>query len=259
MIKSRVPFRWLHGSMAVLTVAAMGSAAAWAAPEIAGGTRVYSGHPIARSTVMLQSETPAGTSLCSASILASDIILTAAHCVTDASDVKIIFGISAKEAVHVASAQKVLVPELYTQKGVFDIALIRFSGGLPKSYRAAELLPSPRLLKANTPIIVAGFGITNMKTHEGAGILRMVGEKIHPKNKPGVEVVFNHAVNTSVCPGDSGGPAFLRVGTSYQLFGVASRIAVSDGPCGSLSIYTDIHDVRVMGYIKDAIKLLRKD
>lgn len=189
------------------------------------------------------------------------MVLTAAHCIVDAQQVVVIFGTSAETAVHATPAVKLLVPELYTTKGVFDIGLILISGGLPAGYEKAKLLDPKHVFKANDPIVVAGYGVTDMKTGEGSGYLRTVNEKIHPENPVGgPEVLFEHIGLTSICSGDSGGPAFLKIGQDYALFGVASRIMVPEktaNPCGEASIYTDIHHPGVLAFIQDAMKYIR--
>ncbi len=241
-------------------------------PDIVGGVEVLEADGEAASTVGLVTRTPQGTGLCTASILASDILVTAAHCVSEShgqathpSNVRVLFGKNLNgKNVKVQLVTGVKVHPKW--KGDFsrgvdqgDIAILRFSGGLPAEYRTAKLLPSKTSLQRGGTALLIGYGVSHMDENggTGAGILRKVDAVIDSPRFGKTEVLLDQRNGRGACHGDSGGPAFIRDRAgNLLLWGVTNRAdPETAGDCSEGSVYTRI--TAHSSFIQSTIKELR--
>lgn len=212
---------------------------------ILGGRSATKKSDVASTTVSLV-DTRAGA-LCTASILSEDIAITAAHCVGGhPNDMQISFGprTSAREARPVV---EVAISPLWAQHqreriNNGDLALVRFSGGLPTSAKAATVMKSSHHLTNGEIVTLAGFGISNGEGGEGAGHLRTVEVKIDNAQYSKTEVSLVQTNHRGACHGDSGGPAFIQDNRGeLLLWGVTSRgINDPSDHCSGDSVYTRI-------------------
>jgi secreted trypsin-like serine protease len=213
---------------------------------IIGGHNITKKSEIAATTVSLI-DTRQG-SLCTASLLAEDIAITAAHCVDgDPEDMQLSFGPTAvsKENRPVVAAVTSSVWRQHQNEEFNngDIAVIKFSGGLPKGTVAATLMKSTHHLSDGEIVTLAGYGISKPGSEtDGAGRLRTVDVKIAKAHYSETEVSLDQTRKKGACHGDSGGPAFIQDnGGGLQLWGVTSRgIGDPTDHCAGQSVYTRI-------------------
>ncbi|MGZ3746965.1 MAG: S1 family peptidase, partial [Pseudobdellovibrionaceae bacterium] len=217
-----------------------------------------------------------GISGCTGSILADDIILTAAHCTTDNPNYIILYfspvppdnmqdfisSIPTNPLVRRVVGGKVgnnwpkLTPNQETDWG--DIALLKFKGGLPAGYQAAQLLPPNIELKAQEPVTLAGFGITDgVKETEPSQLLKVDVSILDP-NFSKSEMIVDSGKGSGPCHGDSGGPAYVSVNGQHYISGTTSRADAKTDPkglCIGDTVYTKVQPYT--GWIKGAMKLLQ--
>ena len=222
--------------------------------EIVGGTTVTAGAQEAETTVAFLS----GGGLCTASIIAKDLAVTAAHCVLDesgnpvaASDMALIFAtkiskLSARTEVLGAEFNPKFLEPNDSGVDMGDIAIIRFSGGLPPGYAVASLLPASAALTDGESVELAGYGVTEMVKQSGAGTLRKVNVPIKDAGFGQTEVLLDQTAGKGACHGDSGGPAFVRNSKGLFLWGITNRGNPDSAPddCVHFSVYTKINSYK---------------
>lgn len=233
---------------------ALASIALWAgADSYAGGEKIIGGSPVAVAD-SIASTTVAflnGGALCTASIVAADLVLTAAHCVEGGSlsEMRIVFSRSAGAQV-TARVVKAVVPSRWRavredEPDQGDIALVRFAGRLPAGYRAANLLADATGLRAGQAVTLAGYGITQTHPHTGSGRLRRVQVAIAEPNFGRTEILFDQRAGRGACHGDSGGPAFVERDGQLWLLGLTNRGYHDPADtCRQYAVYTKVSAYR---------------
>lgn len=248
----------LLGTIAVCGV----HTAAFGMEPIVGGQLVSANDAIAQSTVLIVGQLvdektgKPGEYICTGSLLASDLIVTAGHCVSgvDATKIRIVFALAVGKNKQPAPNQIMSIKgyvanphykgEHYQGVDMGDIALIRLNGNAPAGYQAAKL-GSPSI---GGLTVLAGYGITSAATHAGAGTLRKTTVAV-VQRLGSTEILVDETHKTGSCNGDSGGPAFTQSGGQLLLWGVTSR---GDLDCSQHGIYTLIS--AYSSWIQDAAK-----
>jgi secreted trypsin-like serine protease len=222
--------------------------------RIIGGDEVLADDPIAATTAALifksNDQYYPG---CTLSLLAADIAVTAAHCLGKAEmyvafNRKIVtddghVDVPALRLGRVVAAQ---MHEGYrgpdtSLKDRNDIALLRFEGGLPAGYAPAQLLSQRDRLQDGMPVVLAGYGVSDDWTGDGPGILRRADVILLDAEYSATEVQTDQHLGKGACRGDSGGPAFVKRGASYYLFGVTNW---GPGHCDQFGVYANINAYR---------------
>ncbi len=254
--------------------------------DVIGGTFVPTSSPIATTTVGLYDSQYNFT--CTATLLAENVALTAAHCIeAEGKNLQVIFASelsavigSEDAAVQSDSLRHVTRAVVHSQwikdntalNNWHDLALVKFSGPLPKGYKPATWLPTELTLALNDQVVVAGYGATSVKTTNinekkfpnlekaiadgevtcdetlpdekrhcykvdflGDDDLKMTAAKI--KSLLPSEITLDESHGHGTCVGDSGGPAFVEKNGIYYFFGVTSRGSTA---CDGIGVYTNV-------------------
>ncbi len=218
---------------------------------IIGGLEMNAHDPLQQSTAAMYepSGNGAGGSLCTASLIGKNTALTAAHCVQKGSYAPMmIFGSNVRSAdsVHLPITGIAVNPTWEKNRGrgmdQGDIAVVKFQGKLPPGYHAATLDSPKNEIKKGESVILAGYGVSNARTHEGSGILRKTSVSVAAVRKGKSEMIFDQSHGRGACHGDSGGPAYLQRGQKMILAGVTNRSypnSASDD-CAHKVVYTKV-------------------
>jgi len=239
------------------------SCQAFASGPIIGGSKVSSSDFISHSVVALVSTSEDGQALCTASLVASDLAVTAAHCVKDQNrapraQIDLLFGLDIHSPVGVRSVDRAEVPSQWNPSSdsgsdTSDVALIHFNGGLPAGYVPSELMPFNQELVKGQSVVLAGFGITNAVENDGEGTLRKTTVTVLNENYSPSEIELDQSHGGGACHGDSGGPAYLMMNQHPYLFGITSR---GGGECDEDVIYTKLS--AYADWFKTAVAAIRK-
>lgn len=216
-----------------------------AVPALAltGGAPDAAGVP-GRAIVMI---TGSGSSLCTGTAIASDLILTAAHCVQRNSVVRF-SRLEAPLAIRAAAVHPRFNTQAYAaHRATADVALIKLAAPLPPGVAPAALAPAGLAVAPGHRMTVAGFGVTADGTAAGLGHARAASLVVTGQPGPLQIRLYDPATRNErpglgACTGDSGGPAF----TGDRVAGVVSW---TTGPgnsagCGGLTGLTPLSSYR---------------
>ena len=215
----------IAGAAAVALASMNGPAAA-----IVGGAEDES--PLARSSVMVLSSKGG---VCSAVVVAPDVVLTAAHCVTGAPEHRVHWRGEAGAPVLVPPAAKALHPgydagAVKGRRRSIDLALIRLPEALPARFGSVTLAAATPARDGT--ITVGGWGVTREGDIRSTGTFRTASLRAVEPHGPSRILLWAEGGGAGACQGDSGG--LLAAGGA-----VVAITSWSTGPngrtCGTLT------------------------
>lgn len=136
----------------------------------------------------------------------------------------------------------------------YDIAMVHFQGGLPAGYAPVTLAKNPAVVANGTKMHMIGYGLSRvaskMAVVNGQAKFIPVPDQTTPGQLRETEVaidrydvktqmIFTDGRSTSVCSGDSGGPAFVT-DTAGQVIQVGIAEAVATAYCNSVAMHTAV-------------------
>ncbi len=161
--------------------------------------------------VMVLSRSGKASGFCSASVLAQDVVLTAAHCVAEPPNTRVHFRDAQGQPVLADVAAIIRHPAfradaVQTRQVSIDMALIRLAGPLPARFKPIGLAETGAI-EAGQDFRIAGFGVTQEGSGASSGSLR-VGHISARLPLSSVLLWANdpQGRETGACTGDSGAP-----------------------------------------------------
>ncbi|HEY8271631.1 MAG TPA: trypsin-like serine protease [Pseudobdellovibrionaceae bacterium] len=211
---------------------------------IVNGDRVKKYDPVATHVVAI---TDQAMENCTGTLIAKNLVLTAAHCQTPDEKMYIAFGLEVspdniqKINLHEVTAYRMApgyqdVLTSFKEVDHADLMILQFDGEAPAGYEAAEILNDASVLFEGMFVTVAGYGVTDGIEQEGDGFLRKTQVSIANPSYARTEVSTDETMHGS-CSIDSGGPAFVEVDGKTYIWGVTSR---GDVNCRKRGVYTRI-------------------
>lgn len=199
--------------------------------------RIYNGEPISREYVpwMVQLFTPVNSTdghACGGSIITSNVILTAAHCLIEdgvfPEKVFVFFNSTSYLRGTAVLAEKIMVHPRYLKGSeiVYDVALVKLARDL-KFNRIMKpvCLPEEDIDAAEKTLIIAGWGrtkpavksttllhakIVGLPDELCQQLLRIIQNPITKRMVKEGPMICTMGLSTNVCEGDSGGPLMLK-------------------------------------------------
>ncbi|MGO4388862.1 trypsin-like serine protease [Microvirga sp. 2YAF29] len=215
----------------VITLLLATSLWANAAQAIVGGTEDQG--PLARQSVMVLSS---NGGVCTAVVLARDVVLTAAHCVTGADEHRVHFRDESGEPVLIVPAAKAVHPgynakAIETRQRSIDLALMRIPENLPRRFESTTLATGKP--GKDSTIIVGGYGLSREDDAKTTGTFRTAPLTVTEPYGPSKILLWSKGLGSmGACQGDSGGP--MAVGNAVAAITSWSSPAQGRG-CGGVT------------------------
>ena len=243
-IRRRLARSALAAAAASLILAAQPSPA----PAMVGGAPPAA-DGAGRSVVMILGSY--GTA-CTATAIARDLLLTAAHCVQPGAEYKLVGGAPGqqpvlKNVVRIERDPQFDLKRLFGHLATADVALIKLEEPLPVRIPPVRIAGDGETVAVGDMLVVAGYGVTVRGDGRTGGTVRAASLVV--TGKPGplqIRLYDPHTRDESAglgaCAGDSGAPAFRDADGALSIVGVVSW---STGPklsagCGGLTGITPL-------------------
>ncbi len=192
-----------------------------------------------------------GGTACTGVAIASDLVLTAGHCVLPGADYKLmeLAGGHPPQLHDVATISRhpqFELASLLAHRATADVALLKLTTPLPQGFAPAPLA-AERTIAVGEAFVVAGYGVGTRGDPRSAGTLR--ASTLVATGQPGALQLRlfdprtrGEAAGFGACTGDSGGPVFDPRDGRLAVIGVVSW---STGPklsagCGGLTGVTPL-------------------
>jgi len=188
---------------------------------------------------------------CTGSLIAQDVVLTAAHCVMPGADYKVIIPGETPprllDVKRVAQHSQFNVAGILAHRASADVALLQLAAPLPASKAPAPLGAPTIPIQVGSRFTVAGIGVTQRGDGKSGGAIRAADLAV--TGKPGTlqirladPLTNNTRAGFGACTGDSGAPVFEMQSGRAVIVGVVSW---STGPnnsdgCGGLTGVTPL-------------------
>lgn len=198
------------------------------ARAIVGG---QTGGPLEASAVMVLHDRGG---VCTGSVLAPDVILTAAHCVPSGAQIRVHYREQGQpvllEPRTIARHPEYRANAVQERTRSIDMALIRLRAPLPGRFEPAMLAANP----ADSTVTVAGFGLSREGDASTTGTWRSARLQVSEPFGPSRILLWAKAApGVGACQGDSGGPV---VGSGGTIVAVTSwSTGRSTSRCGDLT------------------------
>jgi secreted trypsin-like serine protease len=179
-------------------------------PGVVGGSLPAESDLIQHSTVFIKNSSG---DICSGSLVAPNVVLTAAHCATY-RNIQVVF-VTGNQSTSAGVSNTIIHPDYFasqrsgeTTATPFDVALLKLNRLAPSAWKPIALSD---LNPVGKDIFVAGFGKT-LNSIEDRQILDRPLLRVARMNVSGFEqelLVLTSTGHQSLCGGDSGGPTYL--------------------------------------------------
>ncbi len=189
---------------------------------------------------------------CTATAIARDLLLTAAHCVQPGADYKLADTWSGrsptlKDITRIEHDPQFEIKRLFAHLATADVALAKLAQPLPETIPPVPLDDATHPIVAGDAFVVAGYGVTVRGDGRTGGTVRAATlEATGVPNSLQLRLVDPHTedqrAGLGACAGDSGAPAFRDTDGNLVIVGVVSW---STGPklsagCGGLTGVTPL-------------------
>jgi Secreted trypsin-like serine protease len=225
--------------------------------SIVGGAVVAPKDALAASTVaIIESDSSPFKQSCTGTLISSNLVLTAAHCVAGlkSTNLYVHFGSVLPKTFSfdklatvsgiVANEREEMDVDNYPRTELGDIAVLKLSKPAPAGFKPAKI-NAGRKITLIDDFVVAGFG--KISDEEKIPTLNLYSATVPVWKLWRSLIILDQTAGAGACRGDSGGPAYLKIGEEYVVGGI-TRGAYNNAP--NCHMYVEFTNV---SFFKDFI------
>ena len=205
--------------------------------------------PVVRVAVFDAAGQPLG--LCSGTMIESNKVLTAAHCVPNGTTSgAVVYGNPGNTSTVFAS--RIAVNPKYIPSSISSPGFAAFNDVAVLTLRSSLPLPTSAILgsgniRSGDEIAIFGYGTDENGEFDFADLKsgEMLVEQVTNNH---ISAIFN-GDGSNTCQGDSGGPAYIDLGNEVAVAGVTSTGTVQDCSEGDNSLFINLSGSDVLDFI----------
>ena len=213
--------------------------------KILGGEVVQPSDIVANSTVALKYvEGNNAYPMCTGTLIAPNLVLTASHCLRgqNKSNIRIGFSLDAKNQVDVETMWEIADFTIHPKYGstgrLNDVALIALKKAAPAPYKPVAIVSDKYTMTVGMPMLLAGYGVIDDLTGKDTEALRKVTVPMAKILDAEMILVTDQRKSTGACNGDSGGPAYLEKDGVLYVYGITRGPHAMAPDCHNYGEYT---------------------
>jgi len=230
---------------------------------VVGGAPLASEN-LARSVVMIVGSF--GT-LCTATVIAPDLLLTVAHCVEPGAEYKLVDAESGqapvlKDIARIERHPQLALKRLFAHLATADVALLKLAASLTAEFAPLPLDEPTHPATVGDSFTIAGYGVSARGKSDSGGTLRAATlialdgpdtaqmRLVDPRTQ-------GRRAGLGACTSDSGAPALRKNGSGLAVVGIVSWSTGPDmhGGCGGVTGVTAL--ARYRDWIAETARSLR--
>lgn len=212
--------------------------------KILGGEVVQPSDIVANSTVALKYiEGNNAYAMCTGTLISSNLVLTAAHCLRGMSkdSIRVAFSINVIDKLDPETMIELADFEIHPKYGtnrLNDVALIALAKAAPAPYKPVSIISDDYQLTVGMPMLLAGYGVIDDSTGKDTEALRKVTVPMAKILDADAILVTDQTKATGACNGDSGGPAYLEKDGVLYVYGITRGPHEGAPDCHHFGEYT---------------------